>query len=120
MLYIRNFAHSPFLFGYLPGKRNDQPKSGIFGCVCGVYAAAEPEEHIDLIPHVRLTVVHIEGEQRAAEHVAVFCADLLSNPLLLRPSVRPEIIPLLLQESDKTIWVTGRNNTHYTRSYPPV
>ena len=98
MLYIRNFAHSPFLFGYLPGKRNDQPKSAIFGCVCGVYAAAEPEEHIDLIPHVRLTVVHIEGEQRAAEHVAVF---------LRRPSFKSVTSTPICSAGDNTVASSG-------------
>ena len=64
------------LFADLPFQRNEQTKAGMLRrvFVSGIDAALEIVEQRDFIPDVRGAVVHIQGEQRAAQHHAVFAA----------------------------------------------
>ncbi len=65
-----------FFFADLPFQRNEQSKAGMLRCVLmgGIDAALEVVEQRDFIPNVRGAVVHIQGEQRAAQNHTVFAA----------------------------------------------
>ena len=67
-----------FFFADLPFQRNEQSKAGMLRCVLmgGIDATLEVVEQRDFIPNVRGAVVHIQGEQRAAQNHAVFAATL--------------------------------------------
>ena len=71
-----------FLLADLPFQRNEQTKAGMLRRVFvgGIDAALEVVEQRNFIPDVRGAVVHIQGEQRAAQHHAVFAATFPEMP----------------------------------------
>ena len=68
-------SHRRILFlGDVAGERDNHAQPGMLWCVFmgGIDAALKVMEQVDLVPDARLTVVHVQGEHRAAEHHAVF------------------------------------------------
>ena len=71
-----------FLLTDFPLQRNEQTKAGMLRCVFmgGIDAALEVVEQRNFVPDVWGTIIHIQCEQRAAQHHAVFAATFPEMP----------------------------------------